>query len=57
MASHASETQRGACNTPHLMRFLEVMRGTRMAAPSRLLPVMKMPLRMESVPCYRPAHM
>lgn len=28
----------------HLMRFFDVMRGTRMAAPSRLLPVMKMPL-------------
>lgn len=28
----------------HLMRFLEVMRGTLMAAPTRLLPVTKMPL-------------
>lgn len=28
----------------HLIKFLEVMRGTRMAAPTRLLPVMKMPL-------------
>ena len=29
----------------HLMRFLEVMRGSRMAAPTRLAPVMKMPLQ------------
>jgi len=27
-----------------LMRFLLVMRGTRTAAPTRLLPVMKIPL-------------
>lgn len=30
---------------PYLMRFLEVMRGTRTAAPTKLLPVMKMPLK------------
>jgi len=29
----------------HLIKFLDVMRGTRMAAPTRLLPVMKMPLQ------------
>ena len=29
----------------HLMRFLEVIRGVRTAAPTKLLPVMKMPLR------------
>lgn len=31
-------------SVPHLIKFLEVMRGTRTAAPTRLLPVMKMPL-------------
>ena len=30
--------------TPHLIRFFDVMRGTRTAAPTKLLPVMKMPL-------------
>ncbi len=30
---------------PHLIKFLLVMRGTLTAAPTRLLPVMKMPLR------------
>jgi hypothetical protein len=29
----------------HLIKFLDVMRGTRTAAPTKLLPVMKMPLR------------
>ncbi len=31
----------------HLIKFFEVMRGTRMAAPSKLLPVMKMPLHID----------
>ena len=31
---------------PHLMRFLDVILGALMAAPMRLLPVMKMPLEM-----------
>ena len=31
-------------NAVYLIRFFDVMRGTRMAAPSRLLPVMNMPL-------------
>jgi len=30
---------------PNLIRFLDVMRGVRTAAPSREEPVMKMPLR------------
>ena len=30
----------GALRRPHLMRFFEVMRGTRIAAPTRLEPVM-----------------
>ena len=33
---------------PHLMRFLDVILGALMAAPMRLLPVMKMPLEMRS---------
>jgi hypothetical protein len=28
----------------YLIRFFDVMRGTRIAAPTRLLPVTKMPL-------------
>lgn len=31
-------------STTYLMRFLDVIRGSRIAAPSKLLPVMKMPL-------------
>ena len=31
----------------HLMRFLDVMCGARRAAPSKLLPVQKMPLRVQ----------
>lgn len=34
---------------PHLIRFLEVMRGSRMAAPTRLEPVMKMPLHVDAM--------
>lgn len=34
----------GLGNVVYLMRFFDVMRGTRMAAPSRLLPVINMPL-------------
>jgi hypothetical protein len=30
----------------HLIRFFDVIRGTLMAPPNRLLPVMKMPLRL-----------
>ena len=32
----------------HLMRFFEVIRGARIAAPTKLLPVMKIPLRVAS---------
>jgi hypothetical protein len=36
----------------HLIRFLEVMRGTRMAPPTKLLPVTKMPLHPHATNCW-----
>lgn len=41
---------KGCKKVSDLMRFLLVMRGTRMAAPSKLLPVMKIPLYNEGCP-------
>jgi hypothetical protein len=36
--------QRSLGSVLYLMRFLDVMRGTLIAAPTRLLPVTKIPL-------------
>ena len=43
IGGHETDTK-GCKKASDLMRFLLVMRGTRMAAPSKLLPVMKIPL-------------
>ena len=40
---HETDTE-GCKKVSDLIRFLLVMRGTRMAAPSKLLPVIKIPL-------------
>ena len=46
---HETDTK-GCKKVSDLMRFLLVMRGTRMAAPSKLLPVIKIPLYSEGCP-------
>lgn len=43
--SHATQLYYSErASTSHLIRFFDVILGTLMAPPSRLLPVMKMPL-------------
>lgn len=49
ITNHSTARLTTAYSFAYLMRFLEVIRGTRIAAPTRLLPVTKMPLQIHII--------